>query len=160
MAKDNTNKGVNNIDSSSQQPPVLSTTTNSVDGYASTTAVQQQLKTNTAAIATAARPPLLDVYKKLLIVFKPSDSVVYEDSEGNIKSVPLGDAKLLDTVRLSYHNAFICFVFDFIFSILIFPSNLFSLRNLYMFRNPKSIYRCLKLKLWKIMNVIYLLIFI
>ncbi len=113
MAKDNTNKVVNNADSSSHQPHALSTTTNSVDGSASTTVVQQQLKTNTAAIATAARPPLLDVYKKLLLVFKPSDSVVYEDSEGNIKSVPLEDAKLIDTVRFSYHDAFICFVFCF-----------------------------------------------
>jgi len=92
------NVGNKNMDSSSQQPPILSTATNSVDGNASTTAIQQPLKTTTAAVA--ARPPLLDVYKKLLLVFKPSDSVVYEDSEGNMKSLPLGDAKLLDTVRL------------------------------------------------------------
>ena len=42
-------------------------------------------------MAALARPPLLDVYKKLSIVFKSTDSVVYEDLEGNVKSVPVGD---------------------------------------------------------------------
>lgn len=44
---------------------------------------------------SAAAPPSLNVYKKVAVIRKPSDSLTYFDPEGNVKSVSaeqLGDA--------------------------------------------------------------------
>ena len=52
-----------------------------------------QLNANSGPIAAAA--PSLNVYKKVAVIRLPSDSLTYEDSEGNQKSVSiqeLGDA--------------------------------------------------------------------
>jgi hypothetical protein len=49
--------------------------------------------TNTSTISAAA--PLLNVYKKVPVIRLPSDSLTYEDADGNQKSVSiqeLGDA--------------------------------------------------------------------
>ena len=48
-----------------------------------------------AAGKSTVAPPSLNVYRKVAVIRKPSDSLAYEDSEGNIKSVSaeeLGDA--------------------------------------------------------------------
>lgn len=47
------------------------------------------------ATTTATAAPLLNVYKKVAVIRIPSDSLTYEDAEGNQKSVSiqeLGDA--------------------------------------------------------------------
>jgi hypothetical protein len=52
-----------------------------------------QAAATTSTIAAAA--PLLNVYKKVPVIRVPSDSLTYEDAEGNQKSVSvqeLGDA--------------------------------------------------------------------
>lgn len=52
---------------------------------------QSTPKPTTAAVA----PPSLNVYKKVAVIRKPSDSLTYLDAEGSIKSVSaeqLGDA--------------------------------------------------------------------
>lgn len=49
---------------------------------------------NSKAPAVAAAPPL-NVYKKVAVIRRPSDSLTYEDGEGNPKTVSiqeLGDA--------------------------------------------------------------------
>lgn len=59
-----------------------------------------QAATSTSTIAAAA--PLLNVYKKLPVIRVPSDSLTFEDAEGNQKSVSvqeLGDA-IATAVRL------------------------------------------------------------
>ena len=51
---------------------------------------------------SSVTPPALNVYKKVAVIRKPSDSLTYEDAEGNIKSVSaqeLGDA-IAHAVRL------------------------------------------------------------
>ena len=50
---------------------------------------------NAAGNKPAVAPPALNVYKKVAVIRQPSDSLTYEDAEGNIKSVSaeeLGDA--------------------------------------------------------------------
>lgn len=70
---------------------------------------------STASGPTAGKPtvapPALNVYKKVAVIRKPSDSLTYEDAEGNIKSVSaqeLGDA-IAHAVRGEYffwYNSF------------------------------------------------------
>jgi hypothetical protein len=51
--------------------------------------------TKTVSTTTATAAPSLNVYKKVAVIRLPSDSLTYEDAEGNAKSVSvqeLGDA--------------------------------------------------------------------
>ena len=58
-------------------------------------------------------PPALNVYKKVAVIRKPSDSLTYEDAEGNIKSVSaeeLGDA-IAHAVRVAFFRIIVLLSF-------------------------------------------------
>jgi hypothetical protein len=55
--------------------------------------------TSTAGSKTTAVPPSLNVYRKVAVIRKPSDSLTYENADGNLTSVSaeqLGDAISLE----------------------------------------------------------------
>lgn len=97
----------------------------------------------------------LNVYKKVAVIRRSTDSLAYEDGDGQVKTLTdLGQAASTAVrILLALYGIFIIY---FSFSPIAYPFFCFVFRHqLLPPSNPSMIFQCLRLKWWKPMTQIF-----